>query len=144
MTDDQLIDKLRTVVREEVETETKKTESDTLFSNVRVINLVKDLKNSVKDLKISNSRLEKGQEELKKDVGGLKKDVGGLKKDVGGLKTEQKAQGVTLKKLTTLANKTNKSVNLMAGNFDEDIVSNERRIDRIEDHLGLPSFKTKQ
>ena len=137
MTDDQLIDKLRTVVREEVEAETKKTERDAFFSNVRLGKLVTDLKDSVKDLKISNFRLEKGQQELKQDVGGLKKDVGGLK-------AEQKAQGKALKKLASLANKTYKSVNLMAGNFDEDIVTNDRRIDRIEDHLNLPPYKAKQ
>lgn len=130
MTDDQLVDKLRTVVREEVEAETKKTERDSFFSNVRLGKLITDLKSSVKDLKISNSRLERG---------------------LDAVKTEQQSQGKTLnehgkalKKLTTLANKTHKSVNLMAGNFDADIVINARRIDRIEDHLNLPAYKAKQ
>lgn len=151
MTDDQLIDKLRTVIREEVEAETKKAEHDTLFSNVKIIKLVTDLKGSVKDLKISNSRLEKGQEEQGKILNDHSKSLAnqGIMlinqgKIIQDVQIVQQSQGKALKALTTLAKKTYKSVNLMAGDFDEDIVNNDRRIDRIEDHLGLPPFKAKQ
>ena len=130
MTDDQLVSKLRKVIREEVEAESKKTERDSFFSNVRLGNMMTALKNSVKDLKISNSRLEKGLE------------------SVG---SEQRVQSETLnkhskalKKLTVLANKTHKSVNLMAGDFDEQLVDHDKRIDRIDDHLGFPPLKSKQ
>ncbi|HVF68949.1 MAG TPA: hypothetical protein VNA13_00105 [Xanthomonadales bacterium] len=123
MTDDQLIDKLRTVVREEVEAETKKTERDAFFSNVRLGKLVTDLKNSVKDLKISNSRLEKGQ---------------------GRIEDEQQAQSKTLKYIKTKLNKTAKTVDIIGLRYDERIVDNDRRTDRIEDHLGLPPYKAKQ
>lgn len=123
MTDDQLINKLRTVVREEVEAETKKTERDSFFSSARLGTQMSDIKNSLKDLKISNSRLEKGQ---------------------GKIEAEGQAQGKTLKYIKNKLNKTATTVDIIGLRYDERIVENERRIDRIDDHLGLHPLKARQ
>ncbi|HSW47802.1 MAG TPA: hypothetical protein VLG67_01865 [Candidatus Saccharimonadales bacterium] len=75
-------------------------------------------------------KLVKGQEEIKTE----------LQEQAGILGQHGKA----LKKLTTLANKNYKAVEYMSGDFDERIVENSRRTDRIEDNLNLPPYKTKQ
>lgn len=123
MTDDQLINNLRKVVREEVEAESKKSEQDSFFSNIRLGKMMTDLKNSVKDLKISNRSLEKGQEEIK---------------------TEQHAQKKTLEYIKKKLNKTATTVDIIGLRYDERLVDNEIRTDRIEDHLGLSPLKGKQ
>lgn len=74
-------------------------------------------------------KLVKGQEEIKAE-----------------LKTQGKTlseQGKTLKYIKNKLNKTAHSVDIIGLRYDKRIVDNSRRIDRIEDHLNLPPYKTK-
>ncbi len=60
------------------------------------------------------------------------------------IKTEQQSQAKTLKYVKTKLNSTHGLVKYMSGDYDERIVNIDKRTDRIEDHLGLPSYKAKQ
>ena len=63
--------------------------------------------------------------------------------EIKSIKTEQQIQGKTLKYMKTKINKIAKTVDIIGRTYDEDIVENTRRIDRIENHLDLPAFKVK-
>ena len=117
MSDKQLLDNIRKEIREEVEAETKKTESDNFFSNARIGKSLSDLKNSIKDLKISNSRLEKGQQKIE---------------------AELQIQGKVLKSVQTKVNKISKDVKVVIDQTDRRITNLDKRTDRIENHLNLP------
>ena len=60
---------------------------------------------------------------VKKDVASLKEDIGGLKKDVGSLKKDMRY--------------VKKTVDVMIDLFDRQDVKLNKRVIRIEDHLGL-------
>lgn len=60
---------------------------------------------------------------LKQDVGSLKQDVGGLKKDVGSLKKDMKY--------------VKKTMDVMIDLFDRQDIKLHKRVEKIEDHLGL-------
>ncbi|HUQ85726.1 MAG TPA: hypothetical protein VM077_05355 [Candidatus Limnocylindrales bacterium] len=95
------------------------------------------MKNSVKDLKISNSRLEKGQIELRTEQIAQGKKINGINKTLDG-------HGKSLDYIKAKLIKTAKTVDIIGLRYDERIVDNDRRIDRIEDRLDLPPYKAKQ
>ena len=66
---------------------------------------------------------------LKKDVGGLKKDVGGLKKDVGGLQQD----------VWRIEKKLDAEADWRDRISSPKMKNHERRIIKIEQHLGLKS-----
>lgn len=113
MTDDQLISKLRKVIREQVKLEAEKSRSDMRMNRIETDGSLRNLNNTLKDLAISGKRLEKGQEEQGKELKAIKKVV----------KRIDKTLSITIKM------------------FDERIVDNTKRIDRIEDELSLPPLK---
>jgi predicted nucleic acid-binding Zn-ribbon protein len=83
------------------------------------------LKKNISTLKDDVSTLKSDVSDLKEDVSGLKKDVSGLKKDVKILKKDVSEIRGDIKTLVSY--------------FDRDYVGLRRRVERIEDHLGLPS-----
>lgn len=101
-------------------------------------------------------KLVKGQEDIKaeqqiqsKMLNAQSQMLNEQGKTIQSIQTTQHTQGETLEKhgkalkqLTVLANKNYKSIEIMSGNFDEGIVNNEKRIDRIENHLNLPALKS--
>lgn len=62
-------------------------------------------------------------EPIKKDLMGLKQDVGGLKQDMKYLKKK--------------VNRIDKTLSLVVKNYDEADVKLQRRVKKIETHIGL-------
>lgn len=81
---------------------------------------------------IIDERLEKGLKPIKKDMSGMKQDVGTLKQDVGDLQKD-------MKYLKKKINRIDKTVSLTVRNYDEGDVRLERRVGKIEEHIGLTS-----
>ena len=75
---------------------------------------------------------------LKTDVGQLKTDVAGLKTDVGQLKTDMTGVKKDLKSVKKDVRYLRKTINIVVKNYDEGDVRLDRRVTRIETHLGLP------
>ena len=68
-----------------------------------------------------------------------KKDLTDLKTDVSSLKTDVSRIKVDVKYLKKKVNRIDKTVSLTVKNYDEGDVRLERKVKRIEDHLGLTS-----
>lgn len=79
-------------------------------------------------------KLVKGQEEIK----AAQQTQG---KTIADIQITQQTQDKTLKYIKDKLNKTAKTVDIIGLRYDERIVDNERRIDRIEDHLNLSAYK---
>ena len=66
------------------------------------------------------------------DIKGLKKDVSGLKKDVGGLKKDMTVVKKDVKEIK-------KDIKTVVDYFDRRHLETDKRVEKIELHLGLPS-----
>jgi thiamine pyrophosphokinase len=71
---DQLLEQIRKVVREEVESEAKHTHTDITLLKMEVKGGMLKLEDRMKDLEISNSRIEKKQETLELSVEALRSE----------------------------------------------------------------------
>lgn len=87
-------------------------------------------------------KLVKGQEDIKTVQQAQGKIISNIKNTLDEHGKTLNEHGKALKKLTTLANKTHKSVNLMAGKFDEQLVDHAKRIGFIEENLNLTTLKS--
>ena len=74
---------------------------------------------------VVEEKLEKGLEPIKKDLTILKSDVTDLKKDVKYLKKK--------------VNRIDRTVSLTVKNYDEGDIKLDRRISKVEEHIGLTS-----
>lgn len=81
MTDEQLVEHVRSIIREEIEAEGKRTHADISTLRVAVEAAESRLANRIKDLEVSNGRLEKGQQELKESQQRIEKK---LEKEITG------------------------------------------------------------
>lgn len=138
------VGQIRKAVREEVEIEAKKTRDDALLAQSHLNVQLDDLGDTIKDLQISGKRLEKGQEELKKELQEQGKVLNAHSKILNEHGNILNEHGKSLKSINKLLNKTASTVDIIGLRYDERLVENELRIDRIDNHLGLPSFKSKQ
>lgn len=68
MTDEQLLEKVRNVIREEVEAEGERTRSGMTILKVQVKGALAQLEGRMKDLEISTKRLEEGQQRIEKKL----------------------------------------------------------------------------
>lgn len=82
------------------------------------------------DLKQIGNVIDDKLDPVKKDLTGLKSDVSGLKQDVGGLKQD-------MKYLKKKVNRIDKTLSLVVKNYDEADVKLQRRVRKIETHIGL-------
>ena len=79
---------------------------------------------------VVEERLEKGLGTIREDISGLKQDMGTLKQDVGNLQKD-------MKYLKKKVNRIDRTVNLVVKNYDETDVKLEKRVRKIESHIGL-------
>ena|SRR2546426_9092409 len=68
MNNDELLEKIRKIVREEVEAEAEKTRKQGAKEQLQILVRLDRLEDRQKDIEISNARLAKGQEELKGEM----------------------------------------------------------------------------
>ena len=85
--------------------------------------------------------LESGQDELRTGQDGITKRLDTLEAGQDGLITGQLKLIKQVKLNTSSLNRVKKDINYIVGEFDEGIVKNTRRIERIEKHLGLAQMK---
>lgn len=123
------VSRIRKTVREEVEIEAKKTRDENFMGQRDIEKQIEELGDNIKDLRISNNRLVKGQEELKIE-----------QQEQGRVLNEH---GKSLMSIKKKLDKTYKIANYIALDFDERIVNIDKRTDRIENHLSLPTQKPK-
>lgn len=90
------------------------------------------------DLQQIGNIVEEKLQPIKTDVGQLKTDVAGLKTDVGQLKIDMTGVKKDLKSVKKDVRYLRKTVNIVVKNYDEGDVRLDRRVTRIETHLGLP------
>jgi len=107
------LNKIRKVVREEVETEVKDS-TRTIDNQIRLSRM--QVQNEINELDDRMKNVEIRIELVGKDVKDVKKEVGDVKKRT---------------------RKIEKTVDLTAQLLDKDIVKTIKRVRRIEEHLGL-------
>ena len=90
------------------------------------------LKPVKEDLSQIGNVIDEKLEPIKKDLTILKKDVTDLKSDVTILKKD-------VKYLKKKINRVDRTVSLTVKNYDEGDIKLERRVRKIEDHIGLTS-----
>jgi len=90
-----------------------------------LLEIKKEIKSEVDPLRKDLQVLKSDVTEIKKDVEGLKSDVTDIKKDVEGLKSD--------------VTEIKKDVKVLISFFDRQHVTLRKRVDKIEDHLGLTS-----
>ena len=76
-------------------------------------------------------------EPIKKDLTILKSDVSILKKDVADIKDDVTVLKKDVKYLKKKVNRIDKTVSLTVENYDEGDIRLERRVKKIEAHIGL-------
>lgn len=120
------LQQIQTIIRNEVYGQAKP-----------IKNGLENISSDVNDLKTDVSGLKSDVNDLKTDVSGLKSDVNELKTDVSGLKSDVTKLTVDMKGVKKSLKYLTKTVDIIVKNYDENDVKLERRVMKIEKHIGL-------
>lgn len=95
---------------------------------------LQELRTGQDELRLGQDELRLGQDELRSGQDHLRLDLDELRK---GFLSHEK----TLKYIKNKLNKTHKTVEIMSRRYNEEIVDNRRRIQRLEDVVGITPHK---
>lgn len=77
--------------------------------------------------------------QIKKIIDPLAEDLNSVKNDLNGVKKDLSELKVDLKDVKKRVRKTERTVSLIAKNYDEGDVLLARRVTKLEQHVGLPT-----
>jgi len=76
---------------------------------------------------------------IQKDLTGVQTDLAGVKTDLAGVKTDLTGVQKTLKQHGKILHSLNKTQDVMLKVLDGEQVKQDKRLTRVEKHIGLPS-----
>lgn len=85
----------------------------------------------------TEEQLNQLREVIKAETEPLKQGVQGLRQDMQEVKTRLDSAEKTQRDMKRILTRVAKDVKYISGSYDERIISNRRRIERLEEHTGI-------